>query len=233
MRPSSPDKPAGNSRRVVSNQPGVHPGLEARVRRHFATPWRQPLHVPSTNVFAALDRLRREAGADQPIVIDAGCGTGESSQQLAAQHPDALVIGIDRSAARLARSGASEAPRRAGRVLLARMELTTFWRLALAEGWPVSHHYLLYPNPWPKAAQLGRRWHGHPVFPTILALGGILELRSNWRLYVEEFSLSLGFAGNAEATCEEYEVVKPALTPFERKYHGSGHPLWRLRYKLP
>jgi tRNA G46 methylase TrmB len=85
---------------------------------------------------------------------------------------------------------------------------------------------LLYPNPWPKIGHLSRRWHGHPVFPAMLALGGVLECRSNWRIYIEEFCFAIDHLKQGVAVCQDY-VPEVALTPFERKYLNSGHALWR------
>lgn len=221
---------SGHSRPVVSNQPGVHPRLIEVVKRHASTRWRQPLHPPTQRTFAQLLELMQTLGTDRPLVIDAGCGTGVSTQHLAARHPDALVLGLDQSAARLSRVGAHAAPRVKGNALWARVELASFWRMALDEGWQLQHHYLLYPNPWPKSAHLARRWHGHPVFPALLGLGGVLEVRSNWPTYVQEFSLALGALGRAPS--EPAPFVPPpgaALTPFEAKYQASGHELWRLQ----
>ena len=184
------------------------------------------------------------------MVLDAGCGTGQGTRRLAARHPEALVVGVDRSAARLARVGAAGAPLLEGNALWLRADLTSFWRLALAARWPVAHHYLLYPNPWPKSAQLGRRWHGHPVFPSLLALGGRLVLRSNWAIYVDEFALAMGLVTGRTPERRSLEVAVDAedpdrarragertcaapLTPFERKYAASGHALWTLETKLP
>ena len=92
--------------------------------------------------------------------------------------------------------------------------------------WQIDKHYLLYPNPWPKSAHLGRRWHGAPVFPAILKIAEKLEMRSNWRLYLEEFRMALALAG----VDSEIEAFQPDtyLTPFERKYHQSQQKLWRL-----
>ena len=114
-----------------------------------------------------------------------------------------------------------------------RADLVDFWRLALAEGWQPQRHYLLYPNPYPKPRHLKMRWQGHPVFPAIVALGGRLELRSNWRLYVEEFALALRQATGLEAGVERYHPGDVCLSPFEEKYHRSGQPLWRLVVSLP
>ena len=43
--------------------------------------------------------------------------------------------------------------------------------------WLTDHHLLLYPNPYPKPRQRGRRWHFHASLPLLLALGGSLEVR--------------------------------------------------------
>jgi tRNA G46 methylase TrmB len=202
----------------------MHPELSARVCRHLATHWRQPLHPPSVAAFQAVAALL-QAGEERRLVLDSGCGTGASTPLLAQRHPGNVVLGLDRSAARLRQVGSDIAPRRESDVIWARVELASFWRLAVAAGWRCVAHYILYPNPWPKPAHLQRRWHAHPVFPSLLELGGALEVRSNWRPYVEEFALALELAGYAEAGVTRYQPDVP-LTPFERKYQASGHALW-------
>ena len=117
--------------------------------------------------------------------------------------------------------------------LLVRADLVDFWRLALNAGWRPRRHYLLYPNPYPKTAHLKLRWHGHPVFPALLALGGRLELRSNWRLYLQEFALAAAQASDVVAEVQPFTPEGEYLTPFERKYHQSGQDLWRLVMNLP
>ena len=146
--------------------------------------------------------------------------------QLAVQFPQHCVIGIDQSAARLQRH-APQGIARLGNAIVLRAELASFWRLFVAAGWHAERHFLLYPNPWPKAAQLGRRWHGHPVFPSLMRTAQSFELRSNWRVYAEEFGFALGYAGCPDVLIESFDCNEP-LTPFERKYRDSGHVLWRV-----
>ena len=167
---------------------------------------------------------------DCPIVLDSGCGTGESTRHIARRHPDAWVIGIDKSQHRLERTGSGAFPYHEGNITWIRAELATFWRLARDQGWELSHHYMLYPNPWPKPGQLQRRWHAHPVFSAMLALGGQLELRTNWSVYAREFAFSLEqVAGETAATIEMgVEAETPISSPFERKYRASGHRLFRV-----
>lgn len=173
----------------------------------------------------------------RPLVLDCGCGTGVSTHRLAARHPGAWAIGVDRSAHRL---GMDEAPedeptraseglvRRSGSVVLVRAEVSSVWALLQEEARKLEAIYLLYPNPYPKAAHLKRRWHAHPRFPTLLALGGTLELRSNWDIYVEEMAKTLSRLGRA-VTRDEVPADEAPLSPFEAKYRRSGHALHRLR----
>lgn len=208
------------SRPVHSSQRGPHPGLGRLVRRHLHSNWLEPIHPGSREAWRRFLERHRQ---DQPLVLDSGCGTGASTALLARRHPDALVVGIDRSAARLAR-----APREMpANTLLLRARCEDFWRLLHAAGIRPAVNYLLYPNPWPKPAHLARRWHGHPVFPTLPAPGGALELRCNWRIYAEEFRLAARICGIDAPSVVSFQPEAP-LTPFERKYSASGHRLYRL-----
>ena len=217
------------SRVPVSSQTGPHPGLADKVDRHLGRHWRAPVAEHNRAAFECAARWRREAGLERPLILDSGCGTALSSVRLAEAQPGALVIGLDQSRARVSR--ASHRFRLPGNLLLLRAECADFWRLARACGWSLDQHHLLYPNPWPKPAHLGRRWHGHPVFPDLLALGGWLDVRSNWRLYLEEMALALERAGYRSTEPEPFTPEDPD-TDFERKYHQSGHSLYRLSCDL-
>lgn len=216
---------------VSSSQTGIHSRLDSVVRRHLSTDWRQPLHVPTVAAFERMVALP-EFDVTRGLIFDSGCGTGASTRLIAQRHPDAQVVGIDRSANRLARQGRSEFPFQRENAVWIQAELASFWRLALENGWRLERHYLLYPNPWPKPGQLQRRWHAHPVFPQMLALGGILELRCNWKVYADEFRRAIQIvAPNAPTTVEtalsegSWDGIE---TPFGRKYAQSGHGLYRL-----
>lgn len=215
------------SRPVTSNQHGLHPRLAERVLRHLRHPSRRPLPEFSRAAFATLASLQAED--PRPLVLDSFCGTGMSTALLAQRHPGHRVVGIDRSADRLGRHEAldagSDAGAAVGSYLLLRAECEDIWQLLREAGWGVDYHYLLYPNPWPKAAHLQRRIHGHPGFADLVALGGRIELRSNWQTYVEEFGVALLLAGIAGRVCRLPEG--PALTRFEAKYRASGQALWQ------
>jgi len=215
--------------RISSSQSGPHRNLARVVRGHLDSTWARPVQTHNRLAFERIVELL--AAHQNPVVLDSGCGDGSSTRALAARHPRALVIGVDKSAHRL--PAAATVPVRDGRVVLARADLVDFWRLARRAGWRLQRHYLLYPNPWPKPGHLKRRWHAHPVWPALLGLGGTLELRSNWRTHVEEFARALAASGAvASAPTVEAVAEQPPLTPFERKYRAAGSRCYRLRADL-
>jgi len=85
---------------------------------------------------------------------------------------------VDQSAARLAQGEqAARGQPAPHNLLLLRANVVDIWGLLAARGMRLARHYLLYPQPLPKPAQVMRRWPAHPAFPLLLALGGALECR--------------------------------------------------------
>lgn len=210
-----------NSRIPQSAQSGIHERLGELVDRHLREPFRKP--VLDYNRAAFAEAVAAWNGA--PLILDAACGTGASSVQLALQNPECFVIGVDQSSDRLATEKGALPPN----LHLARADLVDFWRLLADRGVRLERHCLFYPNPWPKIGHLSRRWHGHAVFPVLVQLGGLIECRSNWRIYVEEFAFALGRLLGREVDCESMapETLLAPVSPFERKYRDSGQSLYR------
>lgn len=220
----------GSSRPVHSAQTGVHADLALLLDRHRGHVYRKPLLDYNCQAFAAAMAAWENWNGAAPLVLDAGCGVGWSTLRLAEQFPDCFVLGVDQSLDRLTRGKPVALPDNAAFV---RADLVDFWRLLKAADVRLAGHYLLYPNPWPKIGHVSRRWHGHPVFPTLLALGGRLECRSNWQIYVEELAFSIARLAGVMVAVERYEPEGLPLTPFEAKYLNSGHALYRLSVDLP
>lgn len=209
------------SRIIETNQTGPHERLEEVVRKHLAHAFKRPI---ADHTRAAFNKVQAQlAEVMRPLIFDSCCGVGDSSRALAREFPGHWILGVDKSDHRLSKERPADDPEN---LILLRADLNDFYRLATEADWRPERHYILYPNPWPKAAHLGRRWHGAPVFPDILKLGGRLELRSNWRLYLEEFQIALAIA-EREGVLNSFEP-QGFLTPFEKKYHESGQPLWQL-----
>ena len=209
---------------VSSTQASIHPRLRDSVLRHLRSPWQ-------IRVRPTIAALAQRLAACERLVLDLGCGTGESTLALAQHHRDCQVVGIDQSAQRLRRYQLQDDCAQSGGALLCRADSFELLH-ALAElRVRAEKTYLLYPNPWPKPEHLKRRWHAHPAFVALLSVSNALELRSNWPLYVEEFAFALDVAGYAGAKPVAFSPVT-ALSAFEKKYSASGHPLYALNVQL-
>jgi len=212
-----------NSRIPASAQSAIHEQLARRVERHLAEPFRKPYADYNRTAF---DMSLAGWNGHAPLILDAGCGVGHSTIQLARMYPDHWVIGVDQSEDRLNRRKPYPEAMLPTNMVFVRADLVDYWRLACDARLKLARHYILYPNPWPKIGHLGRRWPAHPVFPFIPKLGGVLECRSNWRVYIEEFACALGWVTGCAIGWEVFEAPVP-LTPFERKYRDSGQLLYR------
>jgi len=227
--------PTGDSKAIISNQEGIHDKLDEVVIKHLSHPFQKPYQVHTEQAFAQMDQYVKaflQANSNGKIILDACCGVGQSTRILAQQNPEALVIGVDKSAHRINKNVegfSDEEGYQAENYHLVRADLNDFYRLVKAAQWPVSKHYILYPNPWPKSKHLQRRWHGSAVFPQMASIGDSLILRSNWRIYLDEFQQAathVGLSGiMVELTPDSNNV---ALTPFEAKYQASGQICWQL-----
>lgn len=216
-----------SSRTVVSNQSGLHQNLELTVRKHLEHPWQKPYQSFSAEIFSEVTHWLGHQ--DQPWILDSGCGIGESTVHLANQFPEYKVLGFDRSEVRLDKLKRKRAI--PDNCFVVRANAEDLWRQLVAAKLQPTHHFILFPNPYPKAAQLNKRWHGSPLFPYLLQLGGLLELRSNWRVYLEEFGAALQLARETDYTLEAYSADAP-ITAFEAKYATSGQQLWRLTTQI-
>lgn len=214
----------GDSRVIHSNQQGLHDQLDKVVLKHLKDPFQKPYQKHTLDAFKICEKWVEQQG--KSIVFDSCCGVGESTYHLARCHRESIVLGLDKSAVRLAKHSRHIADN----AQLLQVNLNDFWRLAADANWTLSHHYILYPNPWPKSKHLQRRWHGSAVFPAIIQLGGKLELRSNWFTYIREFARSLELAGK-NSSVQSYSADR-AITPFELKYWASGQETWQLLSNL-
>ncbi|MCQ2090114.1 MAG: methyltransferase domain-containing protein [Fibrobacter sp.] len=254
---------------VTSNQDDLYKHLDETVRKYIATRFLRPIAdhtreafeqakqfvssfptitpktetVPSSsNVISVPSNVipASEPGSPLKVILDSGCGAGESTLHLAKRFPNVPVIGIDKSAMRLTKAGNIHQQEAAGtdqpsNAFWVRAELLDFWRLALEEvqagRWNIVHHAVFYPNPWPKEGEAGRRFHLHPIFPTLLALSPVTELRTNWEIYAKEFAAAARIVcADASIACENFNPAVPE-TAFERKYKEARQQLWRVLIK--
>lgn len=254
------DQIHSHAKEVWSNQEGPFKDLEKLVRKYACTPYLRPIADHTRRAFADAEQFIADfyskhqyassQSAPLPVILDSGCGTGESTLHLAHQFPGYPIIGIDKSAVRLDKAARAfdtgeshvadtltEAPQQITpkNIFYVRAELIDFWRLALnkvtSRQWVIPYHSLYYPNPWPKQSEAGRRFHLHPIFPTLLQLAQETELRTNWEIYAQEFAQAARLLlPDANIATQQLPADNP-ITAFERKYKNAGQTLWRVTVK--
>lgn len=209
---------------------------------------RKPIARHTQQAFEqVLELIGDETLHSKPILLDSGCGTGRSTKILAEKYPESWVIGVDRSFARLSKNQASETietvtekggigtaqeetskrpfcKQVSNNCFLVRAELVDFWRCCHEANLFIRDHYLLYPNPYPTHTRLTQRWYAHPSFPLLLQLGSKhIIVRSNWKVYLEEFAQSVKLAS-------AYYEAAGELNPVMGYTQGIKGPLLRSNY---
>ncbi|QJR81431.1 methyltransferase domain-containing protein [Alteromonas pelagimontana] len=212
----------GNSRDVSTNQTGVHEKLDALVARYQQNKNQRPVSEHTLSAFN--DAVAWLGDWTGDIILDSCCGVGESTATIARQYPECKVIGLDKSAARVDKHEHYRKATDNYRVI--RADVNDFWRLASKAQWPIKKHYLLYPNPYPKSAQVQKRWHASAAMVDMMALTPHIEVRSNWLIYLLEFAQAAKHYGLI-THLTEVTTAQP-ITPFERKYRASGQVCWQL-----
>ncbi len=218
-----------HSRQVQSNQDSPHSELVSFWKKYKETSFCKP-YAAHTRI--AFESIREKiCTIPRPIIIDSGCGVGDSSLWLAEKFPDHWIIGIDKSESRLKKNQCLFKDRYPN-LFLVRAQLTDFWRLLRANNIHIDQHYLFYPNPWPKKKDVKKRFHGHPVISDLLHLSSFFLLRSNWHIYVLEFAQAVEYWLGIAPKIQKLNTIEP-VTLFEKKYLSSGHPLYELSFFLP
>ena len=217
------------SNEVITNQSGINENLIDLINRNKENEFRKPFSDFSIQAFEEIEKWVIAKG-QQPIILDMCCGVGESSFLLAKEDPNTLVIGIDKSLDRIERNNdfkQSMLPN----LLLVRADLLDLWPMFAKHQtkFNIVKQYVLYPNPYPKNKHVKMRWHGHAIFPSIMAIKAPIELRSNWKLYLEEFLLAANEFHNCTNDIVEEFIPEVLFTPFERKFFNSGQKLFRLK----
>ncbi len=217
----------GNSRTVGTNQTGIHDKLDELVARYRTHEHQRPVSEHTQRAFEQfLVWLGDWRGA---LIIDSCCGVGKSTATLAMRFPHARVVGLDKSELRVDKH--IHYQQHTTNYQVFRADVNDFWRLLRQAqndaAWHIEQHYLLYPNPYPKSAQVQKRWHSGPAMPDLMAIAPKIEVRSNWLLYLQEFARACELYG--KPTRIEKVATNEPITPFEEKYLRSGQDCWVLQ----
>jgi tRNA (guanine-N7-)-methyltransferase len=183
---------------------------------------------------APLD-FARTFGRRSEIVLEIGCGMGETTAAIAAAHPERDFVGIEVHAPgvgamlnRIAQGGLTN-------LRVIRHDAVEVVDAMVPEGSLAGIH-VYFPDPWPKKRHHKRRLL-KPAFVHALARrlrpGGYLHVATDWMPYAEEILATLSAEPLLENTAQEY-APRPAwrpLTKFEARGLKLGHEVADLVFR--
>jgi len=215
------------SKIVTTNQTGLSTDLEKIIERYNLQNFKKPVSLESQEIFRSILHWVNSF-EDRKIILDIGCGVGESTFKLASQNQEHLVIGIDKSISRIDRKNKFKKSLPSN-CLLVRGDAIDLWLLfhQHKSSLNIVKQYILYPNPWPLKHHVKKRWHGHPIIPFVLDICENIELRSNWKIYLEEFNEVYDYFLKRRGELSLYEPIE-FISPFEKKYCESRHLIYKL-----
>lgn len=207
-----------------------HPDLLSITAKHSLHHYRRPIQPQTEALFhQLLPQLQSNT-----VILDSGCGTGLSTTYLAKQFPEALIVGVDKSPHRLRKhpifrqQALSKNWIQQDNLVLLEADIVAIWQLMARHQLRLCAHYLFYPNPWPKAKHLKRRFYAHPIFPEMMQLSQKLICRSNWLLYLQEWQIVLEQYYLMETRLQPILYTADGITRFEQKYVATGCPIFEL-----
>lgn len=216
-----------HSKPVLSDQFSVHENLAELVKKFQFGVYKKPIPMQVVKDFeSVLINLKNNNNSN--VIFDWGCGVGESTYILSKQYPDSFIIGVDKSDSRLKRKNSFKRNLPTNMMLL-KGNIVDWWKVVAMQKHllKIKKQYILFPNPYPKKKHLKLRWHAQPIFQSIMQINSPIEVRSNWKIYIEEFANALDiYFPDKKVFVEQYHPSH-FLTPFEKKYYLSGQKLFR------
>jgi tRNA G46 methylase TrmB len=155
--------------------------------------------------------------------LDIGCGTGSSTYLLAQNHPQDLVVGIERTKEKIRKTSRHQADN-----LYFYQADAISWCVHYLPYFQLNRFQILYPNPEPK--NRSQRWFRMPFMGHLIEhLGdqGSIHLATNIKSYYQEaIHYALNWWGLILVDSGQWK--KAPRTAFEKKYLERGQTCYYM-----
>ncbi|MDH5286710.1 MAG: tRNA (guanosine(46)-N7)-methyltransferase TrmB [Betaproteobacteria bacterium] len=174
-------------------------------------------------------------GRRAPVVLEIGCGMGETTAAIAQAHPQVDFVGIE-----VHSPGVGALLKRVGELGLANVRVIRHDAVEVVEHMigpgSLAGVHVYFPDPWPKTRHHKRRLLKAPFVHALalrLAAGGYLHAATDWEDYAQEMLGTLTAEPLLANTAEGY-APRPAWRPptkFERRGVALGHAVFDLLFR--
>lgn len=184
-------------------------------------------------VIPAAEQAWRALRNTKPLVIEIGPGVGMHPIQYAHQYPAKYIIAIEKTREKFGKFAVTHAQHPELTNLLPVHANAMQWITQNIGAEEVSEYFLLYPNPYPKAAQKNKRLHNMPFMEHLLATmhtGATLTIATNMEFFHLEALAQLSISPQLQlsANCNFTAQTHTGRTHFETKYLQRGHTCYQL-----
>lgn len=193
--------------------------------------------LPRLGIPYAPQRLDLEVafGRSAPKVLEIGCGMGETTAAIAAQHPEIDYLGVEVHTPGVGSLLKALDERSLTNVRIVQHDAVEVVENMIAPA-VLSGVHIFFPDPWPKKRHHKRRLL-QPPFVGLLATrikpGAYLHLATDWLEYADHILRVLSNEPLLENTAPDY-APRPEyrpLTKFEHRGIRLGHGVWDLVFE--
>lgn len=230
LPPTSPDEAPsarGHIRSFVLRQGRVS-NAQQRYYDDGLPRWGIP-YVPHLLDFAAT------FGNDHPVVLEIGCGMGETTAHIAATRPEMNFIGIEVHTPGVGSLLKEIATRELSNLRVIQHDAVDVVHDMIAPGSLAGIH-IFFPDPWPKKRHHKRRLV-QPAFVHELAMrlapGGYIHCATDWEEYAQQMLEVLSAEKLLQNTAPGF-APRPDYRPqtkFEARGLRLGHGVWDVIFR--
>lgn len=169
--------------------------------------------------------------SQRPLVLEIGSGMGETTAQIAAQHPEADFIAVEVHGPGVGSLLNKIHQGKIQNLRIVRHDAVEVLQQMVADGSLAAIH-VFFPDPWPKKRHHKRRLVRAEVVSLMkdkLAAGGIVHLATDWSDYAEQ--MELVFANEPLFQPVEEGLVERPQTKFESRGRRLGHAIRDLYFR--
>jgi tRNA (guanine-N7-)-methyltransferase len=220
-------RPGGHIRSFVLRQGRVS-SAQARHHAEGMPRWGIP-HAAAPIDFTAV------FGRQAPVILEIGCGMGETTAAIAAAHPQNDYIGIEVHTPGVGSLLKEIATRELTNLRVVQHDAVEVVRDMIPAGSLAGIH-VFFPDPWPKKRQQKRRLIQPPFVALLasrLAPGGYLHCATDWEEYAQQMLAVLAAEPLLENTARDF-APRPEYRPqtkFETRGLRLGHGVWDVVFR--
>jgi tRNA (guanine-N7-)-methyltransferase len=172
------------------------------------------------------------------FALEIGAGVGWHAETYARSNPKHYLLAVEHSHERFAKLSRRVARAKLDNIVAIQADAESF----VVHSVPLlslERILILYPNPYPKAAQSNKRWHRMPFMQALLATlkpGGVLQMATNEDFYAAEFFAEMQEVWGLSLVSNERvsRAADPLFSPrthFEKKYYERDELLHLMEFR--